>query len=67
LWTAASGTPGHRELDLHVANAAAKPTPRGWRLVKRSDGAQIDAVIALAMACENAEQRQQRSSRVHWG
>jgi phage terminase large subunit-like protein len=58
---------GDRLLDLHVANAEAKPTPRGWRLVKRAEGAQIDAVIALAMAVENAEVRTQRSSRVHWG
>jgi hypothetical protein len=56
--------PGDRQLDLHVANAEAKPTPRGWRLVKRSEGAQIDGVIALAMAAETAEQRQQRSSKV---
>jgi phage terminase large subunit-like protein len=56
--------PGDRQLDLHVANAEAKPTPRGWRLVKRSDGAQIDAVIALAMAAECAEKHQERSSRV---
>src|SRR5207244_1899531 len=37
--------PGHRVLDLHVANAEAKPTPRGWRLVKRADAANIDGVI----------------------
>jgi hypothetical protein len=32
----------------------AKPTPRGWRLVKPADAAQIDGVIALAMAAERA-------------
>ena len=48
--------PGVAELDRHVANAAAKPTPRGWRLVKSVETAQIDAVIALAMAAERAEQ-----------
>jgi hypothetical protein len=46
--------PGVAELDRHVANAVAKPTPRGWRLVKSADAAQIDAVIALAMAAERA-------------
>ncbi len=46
--------PGDRELDKHVAAAMAKPTPRGWRLVKSSDGLQIDGVIALAMAAERA-------------
>lgn len=46
--------PGGAELDRHVANAVAKPTPRGWRLVKSAEAAQIDAVIALAMAAERA-------------
>lgn len=46
--------PGDRELDRHVANAVAKPTPRGWRLTKSADAAQIDGVIALAMAAERA-------------
>ncbi len=46
--------PGVAELDRHVSNAAAKPTPRGWRLVKSADAAQIDALIALAMAAERA-------------
>jgi phage terminase large subunit-like protein len=48
--------PGVAELDRHVANAVAKPTPRGWRLVKSADAAQIDALIALAMASERATQ-----------
>ena len=48
------GHPGVAELDRHVANAVAKPTPRGWRLVKSAEAAQIDAVIALAMAAERA-------------
>jgi phage terminase large subunit-like protein len=46
--------PGDRELDRHVAAATAKPTPRGWRLVKAADSLQIDGVIALAMAVERA-------------
>ncbi len=48
--------PGVAELDRHVANAVAKPTPRGWRLTKTAEEAQIDAVIALAMAAERASQ-----------
>lgn len=48
--------PGVAELDRHVANAVAKPTPRGWRLVKSAETAQIDALIALAMAAERATQ-----------
>lgn len=46
--------PGVAELDRHVANAVAKPTPRGWRLTKSAEAAQIDGVIALAMAAERA-------------
>jgi len=46
--------PGVAELDRHVAAAIAKPTPRGWRLVKAAEAAQIDACIALAMAAERA-------------
>jgi phage terminase large subunit-like protein len=46
--------PGDAELDRHVANAVARPTPRGWRPVKSADSAQIDGVIALAMASERA-------------
>lgn len=48
--------PGVAELDRHVAAAVAKPTPRGWRLVKSSENVQIDALIALAMSAERAEQ-----------
>lgn len=48
--------PGVAELDRHVANAVAKPTPRGWRLTKSADAAQIDACIALAMSAERASQ-----------
>jgi phage terminase large subunit-like protein len=48
--------PGVAELDRHVANAVAKPTPRGWRLVKSAESAQIDALISLAMAAERATQ-----------
>ena len=49
--------PGVAELDRHVANAIAKPTPRGWRLTKASEVVQIDATISLAMAAERVEQR----------
>lgn len=48
--------PGDPELDRHVANAVAKPTPRGWRLVESAENAQIDGLIAIAMAAERASQ-----------
>lgn len=47
--------PGDPELDQHVAAAVAKQTGRGWRLDKLTKDAQIDGVIALAMACERSE------------
>lgn len=47
---------GHPTLDAHVANAIAKPTPRGWRLVKSGENAHVDALVALAMAAERASQ-----------
>lgn len=48
--------PAHEVLDQHVANAVAKQTPRGWRLDKSADGVQIDAVVALMLAVERADQ-----------
>jgi hypothetical protein len=62
----AAPPPGDAELDRHVANAHAKPTPRGWRLVKSAEAAQIDGVIALTMAAERAEQRRPVAKVVGW-
>ena len=44
--------PNDETLNRHVAAAIAKDTPRGWRLDKSDRNAQIDAVVALAMALE---------------
>jgi hypothetical protein len=41
---------GDPVLTKHVLAATAKSTPRGWRLVRSTRGAQIDAAIALALA-----------------
>lgn len=49
--------PGHADLDRHVANAVAKSTGRGWRLEQGARDANVDAVIALAMAVERAQAR----------
>lgn len=57
---------GHRALDAHVAAAAAKQTGRGWRLVQGANAAQIDAVIALAMACERAQVEEQPVRLLGW-
>ena len=37
-------------LAKHIANATAKSSPRGWRLVRSKRSGQIDATIALAIA-----------------
>ena len=47
--------PSHPDLDRHVAGAIAKQTGRGWRLEQSERTAQIDAVVALAMAVERAQ------------
>lgn len=43
------------DLDRHVAKAVAKSTGRGWRLEQGGRDANVDAVIALAMAVERAQ------------
>ena len=49
--------PNDPHLNAHVAAAVARDTPRGWRLDKTKGTEQIDAVVALAMAVEAAEQK----------
>ena len=58
--------PGDPDLDRHVSNARAKPTPRGWRLVKAADSLQIDGTIALAMAVERAEHQPEPVQLLGW-
>jgi hypothetical protein len=57
---------GDPQLDAHVANAVAKPTPRGWRLTKAADSLQVDALIALAMSAEVAERQPRPVEIVGW-
>lgn len=47
--------PGLPELDRQIANAVPRQTGRGWRLDKATHDAQIDATVALAIACDRAE------------
>jgi hypothetical protein len=49
-----------------VAAAVARDTPRGWRIDKPHGRAQIDALIALAMAVERAEQRPEPVRLLGW-
>lgn len=58
--------PGHADLDRAAASAIAKPTPRGWRLVKASETVQVDALIALAMAAERADRPAHASKFLGW-
>jgi phage terminase large subunit-like protein len=44
-------------LNAHVRAAVAEDNPRGWRLSKSRSRDQIDAVVALAMAVEAAENK----------
>ncbi|MGH2975837.1 MAG: terminase TerL endonuclease subunit, partial [Solirubrobacterales bacterium] len=58
--------PDDPDLNAHVANAVAKQTPRGWRIDKSHPDDQIDAVVALAMAIDRAEQPVERTQLVGW-
>jgi phage terminase large subunit-like protein len=49
--------PGDPDLDRAVNSAVARATNRGWRLDKMNDAAQIDAAVALAMACKRVADR----------
>lgn len=43
-----------QELRLHLLNAQAKETQRGWRIVKKRQSRKIDLTIALALAVQGA-------------
>jgi hypothetical protein len=49
--------PDLAELHVHAANAIARHGHRGWRLDKPDDRTSNDAIIALCMAVETAENR----------
>jgi phage terminase large subunit-like protein len=44
-----------KDVRQHLLNAKVKETPRGWRIVKATQAAKIDIAIALAMACQSAQ------------
>lgn len=58
--------PGDPELDRHIAATVARKTGRGWRIDKLGKDEQIDAVVALAMACERAEVRPEPVKLLAW-
>jgi hypothetical protein len=47
--------PRRSELARHASDAIARHSRRGWRIDKPNPRADIDAIIALAMALERAE------------
>jgi len=49
--------PDDEQLNAHVHAAIARDTPRGWRIDKAKSRHNIDAVVALAMAVEAAENK----------
>jgi phage terminase large subunit-like protein len=58
--------PNDPTLNHHVANTVAKDTARGWRVEKAHSRAQIDAVVALAMAVERAEMKPEPVRLLGW-
>jgi phage terminase large subunit-like protein len=58
--------PDDRELARHASEAIARHSRRGWRIDKRNPRANIDAVIALAMAIERAEVKPEPVELLGW-
>jgi hypothetical protein len=59
--------PADAELASHAAHAIAKHSRRGWRLDKANPRDNMDAMIALCMALERAEHREQPVEMLGWG
>jgi phage terminase large subunit-like protein len=58
--------PDDPELNAHAAAAIARHGRRGWRLDKAARGDSIDAIVALAMSVERAENRATPAQLVGW-
>lgn len=58
--------PNDPTLNAHVTGTVARQTNRGWRLDKSERSAQIDGVVALAMALERADQPAQPARLLGW-
>ena len=58
--------PKDAELARHASDAIARHSRRGWRIDKPNPRANIDAMIALAMAVERAEQVPEPVELVGW-
>jgi phage terminase large subunit-like protein len=58
--------PASEELTQHAANTVAKHSRRGWRIDKPDDRTPNDAIIALAMAVDSAENRPEPVRLLGW-
>jgi phage terminase large subunit-like protein len=58
--------PPDRELARHAADAIARHRRRGWRIDKPNPRANIDAIVALAMAVERAEHKPEPIELLGW-
>jgi phage terminase large subunit-like protein len=58
--------PTNPELRRHAAAAIAKHSRRGWRIDKANRSDNVDAVVALAMCVEAAENQPAPTELVGW-
>ncbi len=58
--------PANPELARHASDAIARHSRRGWRVDKPDPRANIDGIIALAMAVERAEQKPEPVQLLGW-
>jgi hypothetical protein len=58
--------PPDPELARHASDAIARHSRRGWRVDKPGPRTNIDAVIAMCMALERAEQKPEPVELLGW-
>jgi phage terminase large subunit-like protein len=58
--------PDDHELARHASDAIARHSRRGWRIDKPDPRANIDAIIALAMAVQRAERKPEPVELLGW-
>jgi phage terminase large subunit-like protein len=58
--------PDHPELRQHAANAVARHSRRGWRLDSPGRDTNIDALVALCVALDHAEQQPDEARLLGW-
>jgi phage terminase large subunit-like protein len=58
--------PANEELTRQAANTIARHSQRGWRIDKPTKETKIDAIVALAMCLDRAENRPEPARLVGW-